>query len=896
MSPFHSAVGSGPRPAPPERTGKEESLTLSFDVGLPMVEGILTLADEWSANLGAHKDDRISLRLVLEELLLNLCMHAGGAAKGGEIKADLAISPVYAAAHAPQDAAHDETLRLQSFILTLRDTGPEFNPLTRERGKIGTIQDTAPGGQGLALVRLLAMKLEYRRHPGSNHLTLVLACNGPGTASRPDPAPSTNPFARRTPGQADGGMFRRLARAWNSRLPVRQAALFFSISLIMLWGGLFFYYATTRDSREDASWRLCAQALHTQDISSSSFLNRLSRNFAVFMGELEKLPEYATLLDNNDAFFNELRNGILVRSLMADTAVLGVLKGERGVPGAMLLYRTGERVSRLTLPTDFGPFISRRNAPDSPDKLGEPGWAGPLRDLPGEAGHGHAGMLIAKTATSASGKDTWIGLVITMPWILKTLDALSGFAHVASVFVTEDAEYVVYPPGRKAQTGPQSLRDEAGDDVSPGMRALLDAIKNRGRGVVPLASVFPGGESPWPLPWKGPTSLAYAPMTIPGWSFIILVSSGDIGATPPPVPTFMPALALAGPFLMALLAWILSARVIRPLRSLSEALYRIADGDLDTPLPPPRARDEISGMLLAFERVRVTLKQSFANMMEATAAEQRVRNELALARSIQESMLPAEPPDVPGARVAASIDMAGEVCGDLFDYFTLPGSPETLYCLIGDVCGKGIPASVIMSRAMVLARSALLAGGTPSGTLARLNKALLRHNEALMFVTLLVARLDTATGIVTWASAGHPPPMAGPVSRDGKPPATGSLPWSRDLVLGIKPGVHYTEQTVHLAPGQSLLLYTDGVDEAMAPCPGGENPTRPGGTEGMRIFGEEQLRNAFFEACGKEGEADMPPPGTVLEHIRAAVLSHMGEAPPCDDISLIVLRWDGPEP
>ncbi|MDL2267091.1 SpoIIE family protein phosphatase [Desulfovibrio sp. OttesenSCG-928-G15] len=868
--------------------GENECLSLSFAAELGMVEGLLSLADEWAAHRGTYKDDRTSLRLVLEELLLNLCLHANSRAKGKEVRADLVITPVYATDETVpgNDAApHQGPRRIQRLTVILQDTGPAFNPLKNDGltpGSASTLQEAVPGGHGLTLVRLLTTEREYTRRHGNNLLKLSLVCTGPGTAS----AAAHGASAPSSSGAAASGkaFFTALPRLWHGNLVTRQTALFFCISLVMLWGGLLFYYLAAGDSRRENCRKLCAQALHTQNIASSTFLERLGQSFVQFTQGLDALPDHAAILDDDDAFFESLRDGVLIRTVTADTAVLGVVRGERGKPGATLLYRTGDSVSRLLLPLDFDAFVEKSAAGGGSAVSGRSVWAGPIRDLPGDAGKRHAGMLLAKFVGGENDKAVWVGLVITMPWIAATLDALSGFDYVASAFVTEKGEYIVYPPGRSVHNGPQSLEDEA---ASPAMRELIGAVRNRENGMIPLADIFPDKTSAWAVPWRGETTLAFAHMTIPGWSFLLLVPSDKVGSTPPSLPLPMLLLAVFGPFLVAATARKAASGVIRPLERLSDALRKIADGDLDTPLPAAQARDEISGMLHAFEHVRVTLKHSFANLMEATAAEQRVRNELTLARSIQKSMLPASPPDVPGIRFATSIDMAGEVCGDLFDCFTLPGEPDSAYCLIGDVCGKGIPASVVMSRAMVLARSFLLSGETLPGTLARLNDALLRSSDSLMFVTLMVARLEGKTGRFAWASAGHPPPLIGAASAGGKIYVSGSLPWSGELVLGVKPGCAYTEYAVQLARGQSILLYTDGADEAMA-SEAASSPLQPGRTEGMRIFGEDRLQAVFTSACGS-GAAG---PQAVLDEVRAALASHMG-ASPCDDITLIVVRWDG---
>ena len=874
-----------------EKADAGEPFALSFDVDLRITEGILALAESWAARQGASKDDAISLRLVLEELLLNLCFHAvgedglGTSGKTIPVHVDLTVTAVCGS-----EPEEPEKSRLRHFVLTLRDTGQEFNPLLYERAPVQSIQNASPGGQGLALVRLLAQQLQYTRLRDANLLSLHIVCNRSETMPRPEFAQEDMLLGT---DDATGAQrpIHTLVFLWRSHLAIRQAVLFFALSAIMIWGGLLFYYTTAYSIRRENSREMCAQALHTQNVSSTSFLQRLTRTFSSFTDGLAALPHFERLLQDDTAFYEEMRNGVLGRAITADAAVLGILKGVRGKVGSQLFHRSGDLLSRLPLVTDFEPFVC--NSLRALEKIyletGEPlntppvsRWVGPIVDLPGDAGGGHAVMLLARAFVDGNGAEHWIALVVAMPWIKKTLDTLSGFANAVSIFLTQDGRYVVYPPGRSTRGGPHALAEEE-DAASPGMQMLMNALAGDDRDVIPLEKVFPQ-MSPWPLPWQGGTTLAYAPMSIPGWGFILLVASEEIDATAPPVFWSMLLLALCGPVCIAFLAYSIVSRITRPLQSLSRALRGFAEGDFDTPLPMPQARDEASNMLLAFERVRVTLKHSFANLMEATAAEQRVRNELVLARSIQESMLPKDAPLVPGVNIAAGIDMAEDVCGDLFDFFTLPGKTDTLYCLVGDVCGKGIPASVFMSRTMGLARSALLAGKSLPETLAWINEALLRYNDSLMFVTLLVARIDATTGMVSWASAGHPPPLLEQEAPGLRPGTTGLLPWSRDLVLGIKPGVRYSEYSFSLAAGQSMLLYSDGADESLIP---------PGREPGKDIPGTDRLQEIFFRSCAKNMNEELPRPGAILETMRQALLSPLKGQPPQDDITLMVVRWDG---
>ena len=219
-----------------------------------------------------------------------------------------------------------------------------------------------------------------------------------------------------------------------------------------------------------------------------------------------------------------------------------------------------------------------------------------------------------------------------------------------------------------------------------------------------------------------------------------------------------------------------------------------------------------------------------------------MRNELELERNIQRSMLPDVFPRLPWAAVHASLEMCREVCGDLHDCFVPdPAVPDRLCCVMGDVCGKGVPAAIIMSRTMSLARD----------------------------------------GTFTWASAGHPPPLPCPepegegfASDAVRPPA-----WPGELVLGVRDGQRYSTFQTRLAPGQSLLLYTDGADEAQAPP--------ASGNAGGELYGEARLAGSFDRAC--RAVDPTAGPETIVARLRQDLTGHMDGRPAGDDISLMVV-------
>jgi len=249
-----------------------------------------------------------------------------------------------------------------------------------------------------------------------------------------------------------------------------------------------------------------------------------------------------------------------------------------------------------------------------------------------------------------------------------------------------------------------------------------------------------------------------------------------------------------------------------------------------------------------------------------------VQKELRLAREIQAGMLPASFPQSESGfplDVFAVMEPAKDVGGDLYDVFR--SERGALYFTIGDVSGKGVPASLFMARTtdMVRVVSRLLrAEGTqdigPAEIVAHVNRELCQNNTNLMFVTLLVGRLDAHSGDLVYCCAGHPAPLrlaasAGPVE----------LPCVRDAPLGLVPGRTYHDQSMLLARGETLFAYTDGITEA-------EN-------RDLECFGEERLADAMRSCRGADSRS-------LIAGVVAAVRQFAAGNPPSDDLTAIAIR------
>lgn len=270
-------------------------------------------------------------------------------------------------------------------------------------------------------------------------------------------------------------------------------------------------------------------------------------------------------------------------------------------------------------------------------------------------------------------------------------------------------------------------------------------------------------------------------------------------------------------------------------------------------------------MLEVKARVRSLLKAKAYN----DAVKEQMASELRISREIQMGMLPHDfTPFEKDYHVSfgAILEPAREVGGDLYGVYA--AGPGRLVVFLGDVSGKGIPASLFMVRAMSLARLLGREIAEPERILERLNDELATDNPYMMFVTFLCGVFEPASGRLAMANAGHCRPI---IMRSGEAPCWGIE--HPDVPLGIEPGVKFRRTEVTLREGDSLMLYTDGVTEAF-------NPEE-------KCYGDEQL---LADAATFAGRSPVEMTSELLQKVR----SFAGTAPQSDDIAILTFRVGRP--
>ena len=269
-----------------------------------------------------------------------------------------------------------------------------------------------------------------------------------------------------------------------------------------------------------------------------------------------------------------------------------------------------------------------------------------------------------------------------------------------------------------------------------------------------------------------------------------------------------------------------------------------------------------------FDDLKVTIDRTLRNLVEwreALASRDKLvalQNELDVASTMQQSILPTELPGTSEYQVAASMQPARAIGGDFFDFVNLEDG--RIGIAVADVSDKGVPAALFMMSSRTLLKGAAIGGTGPSQVLYEVNNLLEEENESAMFVTVLYAEYDPVTGELAYANGGHNTPVI--FHEDG---SSTVLPPTDGVALGLMPGLEYRQDTVTLSPTDTLVLYTDGVTEAM--------------NSDFEEFGLERLRDMFTETLPGDAEA-------INAAIFKAVADFAGDAPQSDDITCMTLR------
>lgn len=439
-----------------------------------------------------------------------------------------------------------------------------------------------------------------------------------------------------------------------------------------------------------------------------------------------------------------------------------------------------------------------------------------------------------------------IAVDLSLAWLSQTISAVKPYPNSYSIMIGRGGTYFVHPDTTKLFY--QTIFTETLEKPDTAITALGHAMQSGEEGMRQLKI---DGEECY---------VFYKPLSTTGWSVAIVCPESDIFGSFNRIRRAVTIAVLAGLLLMFLVCIRIIARELRPLKRLVKQAGTIANGNFNETLPDDGRNDEIGQLSDSFSNMQRSLVNYISELKQTTAQKASMENELKVASDIQMSMVPRTFPPFPTRSdidLFASMTPAKEVGGDLYDFFI---QNERLYFCVGDVSGKGVPASLFMAVTRNLFRIVAQQGHTPAEIATQINNILSNDNEQNMFVTMFIGCADLKTGHLDFCNCGHNAPLI-----DGE---FLKLKYT-NRPLGIWVEGDFYGESIDDIRDKQIFIYTDGLTEA-------ENLQH-------ELFGDERLHQVLTKTQNLSSEQ-------VVITLQEAVAKHRDGAIPNDDLSLLCLK------
>ena len=487
-----------------------------------------------------------------------------------------------------------------------------------------------------------------------------------------------------------------------------------------------------------------------------------------------------------------------------------------------------------------------------PKLLNQPCWTEPYSDWEQDDAEDRQTQRMVSYCKPLTTSDGYIGSIsldVSLKWLSDNLSPVKPYPHSYSILVSRGGTFLVHPDPEKLFY--QTIFTEGLIDPKPELDEL-------GKSMLGLEAGYRRMEI------DGIRSYVFfTPLNATGWSMAIVCPESDIFGRFNRLRRFIIALAILGLLLLFLSCFRVIRKSMQPLSDLARQAEDIASGHFDTVLPENTQPDELGTLSRSFADMQSSLVTYMDELQRTTANKVRIQGELQIARDIQMGMIPQVFPPFPERKdidLYATMVPAREVGGDLYDYFIQNGR---LYFCVGDVSGKGVPASLFMTVARNLFHAAGRQGLPPAEIARQINEILSDGNEQMMFVTMFIGAIDLLTGELAFCNCGHNPPVILP--HGGKPVF---LSCKAHTSLGILPDATFEGEHVAGFKDTPLFLYTDGLTEA-------ENPEH-------EMFGDDRLLAVLGEPYS---DAE-----TVIKRMQSAISEHVAGADASDDLTMLCLE------
>jgi sigma-B regulation protein RsbU (phosphoserine phosphatase) len=424
-----------------------------------------------------------------------------------------------------------------------------------------------------------------------------------------------------------------------------------------------------------------------------------------------------------------------------------------------------------------------------PKLLGKPYWSEPYYD---DGGGGQRMSTYSMPLKDEDGKI--IGIMtadISLDWLSDWVNSIRPYRNSFTMMIGRNGSFIAHPDSTKvlnetiftvAMDLPDTTAFQLGKDMLAGKRGMQRFSLN-------------GKDS----------FMVYGPISN-GWSMGIVNLYGDIFSSVRRFNLFLVITLLLGLIGMFIGCRNMIRRLTMPIVEFTNSAMTIAKGNFQAMIPEVETQDELKKLRDSLDYMQRSINEYIGELKTTTASNERYESELNIAREIQMSMLPQNFPQREDCSLFAMVQPAKEVGGDLYDFVSVG---DSLFFLVGDVSGKGVPAALFMAIARAAFRFIGALGLPMREVVRRVNDCLCDGNTNEMFVTLFAACLDLKTGDMVYCNAGHNPIVL--IGPDGKSSFLQAKP---NLAAGLFEGFPYEDEQIHLERGTRLVLYTDGVTEA----------------------------------------------------------------------------------
>lgn len=488
-----------------------------------------------------------------------------------------------------------------------------------------------------------------------------------------------------------------------------------------------------------------------------------------------------------------------------------------------------------------------------PSLLDKPCWTEPYFDL--DVATNTSEMVTSYCQAIKDNEGRMIGAIntsLSINWLSQTISAIKPYPNSYSIMIGRGGTYFVHPDSTK--TTRQTIFTQAMEQPDTALVALGHAMQRGEEGMKHMN--FNGADS----------YVFYKPLGQTGCSMAIVCPENDIFGGFDRLRRAVMAIVIVGLLLMLYMFIRIITSELQPLRRLAKGAETIASGNFDAQLPDLQRVDEIGQLSHSFADMQQSLVKYIEELKETTAKKASIESDLRIASSIQMGMLPEKFPtkaDCDDVQIYASLTPAKDVGGDLFDFYF---RDEKLFFCIGDVSGKGVPASLFMAVTRAVFRTVSAHESMPDRIIIAMNKTMAGMNKTHMFVTLFVGVLDLPTGRLHYSNAGHDAPL---LVGDG----VGELPCDANIPVGFMPKWKYTLQEAQIFTGTTIFLFTDGLTEAM--------------DVDNAQFQMERINDVALKALSQQQQE----PKQLIDQMTDAVHKFVGDAEQSDDLTMMAIQY-----